>query len=545
MPTVQDIIESKALEFDTPEKSVDVSSFGIKPVEPEVQTQDVVQQPVPVSVPQPIQATQPSSFVASLDPAIQQSQTGLQKAVEALTAQQTAEQEQRQDVLNRLLNMGTEPTANLFESKLEEQISKVTGQRPEDFLQTLTDANTTLAQLQGKFRTAGQAISGAQGQSKVFEGAQLNELSRQEAVEVGNQALIVQALQGNYDTARQIAFDTAKFAADDKLTELNNLIAQFNSVSQVASPADQVQLEAGLQELELEKAEIERTQDLIDEAILTGLAGVDEMQYLTSTEVPNEEKQRIAAQIISRGATPSSGGGFTAGGVDIQTVINNSVDPEFTNNVITSIRNSAGNKGRVTQSQEEEIETALNVVSQLDTILNLISGGNLDNDRSKELYGVKTGKVQGRISNLKAKFGGDPDAAALNAAITGLIPKVARGVFGEVGVLTDADIRRYRGTVPNMFLPENANEAVSIVLLDSLARSFGNKMQVLGKSRDVSGFEPIYLSMIEESAKLKNKIQGGGSTTQGFVTVINPQGQVGEIPVGQLQEALSEGFKQA
>lgn len=48
------------------------------------------------------------------------------------------------------------------------------------------------------------------------------------------------------------------------------------------------------------------------------------------------------------------------------------------------------------------------------------------------------------------------DAAALSASITALIPTLARGVFGEVGVLTDADIKQYRSMLPTTRSPEAA-----------------------------------------------------------------------------------------
>lgn len=44
----------------------------------------------------------------------------------------------------------------------------------------------------------------------------------------------------------------------------------------------------------------------------------------------------------------------------------------------------------------------------------------------------------------------DDKAKAIKAKITSLVPSLARGVYGEVGVLTDSDVERYTQTLPNL-----------------------------------------------------------------------------------------------
>lgn len=255
-----------------------------------------------VSIPTPSQPSQPSTFVQNLEPAIQAGSQGVQNLQQQIIQAQTAEAEQRNNILNQLLSMEGLNTQDTFQNALNQSLANITGQDPNEFMQQLSDANVALATLQGKFRSGAQAISGAQGQSKVFEGVQLNELERQRAVEVGNQALLVQALQGNFDTARQIALDTANFASEDKKVELQNLLAQYDALTGIVDQQTQQLLDQEKAKIQAELADTERTQGLVDNAIVAGMATVEEMQYLTSTEVDNATKQRIAMEIINRGA---------------------------------------------------------------------------------------------------------------------------------------------------------------------------------------------------------------------------------------------------
>lgn len=61
------------------------------------------------------------------------------------------------------------------------------------------------------------------------------------------------------------------------------------------------------------------------------------------------------------------------------------------------------------------------------------------------------------------------DAQVLKAQLSSLIPNLARGVYGEVGVLTDQDIQNYAKTIPNLTSTEDVNKAVLAMTLDTIA----------------------------------------------------------------------------
>jgi hypothetical protein len=115
-----------------------------------------------------------------------------------------------------------------------------------------------------------------------------------------------------------------------------------------------------------------------------------------------------------------------------------------------------------------------------------------------------SGPVTGRLRTLLTQLGGDADAAAINATIQGIIPTVARGIFGEVGVLTNYDIENYKKTVPNLKSTEAQNKLISMVLMDVLSKSMETQLTNMAKSKiDVSNFAGEYTNIKDRIEKQK------------------------------------------
>jgi len=71
----------------------------------------------------------------------------------------------------------------------------------------------------------------------------------------------------------------------------------------------------------------------------------------------------------------------------------------------------------------------------------------------------------------------DVTAQQLKAQITSLIPNLARWVYGEVWVLTEADVALYRQTVPNLKSTEDVNNAVLGMTLRLVRNGLKDKLQ--------------------------------------------------------------------
>jgi len=152
---------------------------------------------------------------------------------------------------------------------------------------------------------------------------------------------------------------------------------------------------------------------------------------------------------------------------------------------------------RLTDSQLEKIQQATSALGSMESLQGLLGISS-------------TGPVKGKARQLVAGLGGDADAKAINATIQGLIPTVARGIFGEVGVLTDADIANYRKTVPNLTSTADQNRLISLVMYDVLSRSVKNTLTTNARNQaNVSNFAPVYQDVEGRITKLKSELGVG------------------------------------
>lgn len=154
---------------------------------------------------------------------------------------------------------------------------------------------------------------------------------------------------------------------------------------------------------------------------------------------------------------------------------------------------------KLTDSQLEKIQKATNALGSMETLQGLLSQGKDGIDVS--------GPITGRKRTLVTQLGGDANAAAINSTIQGLIPTVARGIFGEVGVLTDVDINNYRKTVPNLNSSDGQNKLISLVMYDVLSRSLENTLVSNAQNQtNVSGFLSTYTDTKSRINNLKSNL---------------------------------------
>ncbi len=92
----------------------------------------------------------------------------------------------------------------------------------------------------------------------------------------------------------------------------------------------------------------------------------------------------------------------------------------------------------LTDTATKEVATTIRVKSQLDRVRD--EWANLDKEEQ--------GRIQGRYATALNKVRENTDLSTFRSSIIALLPTLARGVFGEVGVLTEGDIARYMETLP-------------------------------------------------------------------------------------------------
>ena len=181
-------------------------------------------------------------------------------------------------------------------------------------------------------------------------------------------------------------------------------------------------------------------------------------------------------------------------------------DPNYT---LDSIRKSKG--GRVmTQGELKPITDIQTIVGQAETLTGLINS-------------VDTGPIVGIIKSANPY---DTKAQLMKAAVTAIVPKLARGVYGEVGVLTDADIENYSRTIANLKNTNDVNKAVMAMTLDIATRSLANQLNSLSAGqRDVSRFESIYTGLNAKAAALKKELGVGSAPAAATSTFTSKNGQ--------------------
>lgn len=370
-----------------------------------------------VKVPLPKVPRDPQTFVDNLEPVMKQSNDGLIRA-------NTREAKQREDVLGRLTGMGDLNSKDTYDQAFKEN-------QGDKYLQEFTDANTALATLQGKFRTGKQAVSNAKGQSQVFEGIQTSEVGRQEAVQVGNQAILVQALQGNVETARQIALDTTRFATEDRAAKLQSLMAQYDALNGIVVGQEAQLVETARIEAQREYEQLQRTQATIDAAIQSGGATVDEMQKMADPNLSDDQKMSLAQGIISRTVADDRARGRYV------------EDRGFNRGVLESDRNY--NRGVIESDRAYNLQSK-SLVDNPDgsrSIINLVDGSErkVQGQDYWSLYNGITGYGsslwdKGVDADLKI---GDPVFSPTSGEVIGVRSESETGGFGnQVQIKTDS-----------------------------------------------------------------------------------------------------------
>jgi hypothetical protein len=186
-------------------------------------------------------------------------------------------------------------------------------------------------------------------------------------------------------------------------------------------------------------------------------------------------------------------------------------DPNYT---LDAIRKSKG--GRVmTQGELKPITDIQTIVSQADTLTTLINS-------------IDTGPIVGII---KSNNPYDTKAQQMKAAITAIVPKLARGVYGEVGVLTDADIENYSRTIANLRSTTDVNKAVMAMTLDIATRSLASQLNSMAAGqRDVSRFESIYIGLNEKATGLKSELGYGSVPAAESTSFTSKSGKTYNLP---------------
>ena len=144
--------------------------------------------------------------------------------------------------------------------------------------------------------------------------------------------------------------------------------------------------------------------------------------------------------------------------------------------------------------------------------------------------GNQSGPMVGRIRQLIGGVGYDSLAIRLNNLVDSLTPGLARGVFGEVGVLTDDDVRRYKALIPNI----QRDPKVAQILMDDLLKTLKTRKKITIGNLDKAGYDIENFKVTEEVPESENLVNSARQ-------LVN---KIKQMPEGSDKEALKAQLRE-
>lgn len=154
---------------------------------------------------------------------------------------------------------------------------------------------------------------------------------------------------------------------------------------------------------------------------------------------------------------------------------------------------SAGGKS-ATESFRTSFEKAATVINQLSLLSTYMNSETAGTDEFGNA--IDMSPLSGWLAE---KNPWDTDAQSIKAILQGTVPNLARGIFGEVGVLTDHDIELYMQTLPNLRQTDDVKQAVLGLTLRTVQAALENKISInAGTGVDMSGVSAIYKELDDQ-----------------------------------------------
>lgn len=159
--------------------------------------------------------------------------------------------------------------------------------------------------------------------------------------------------------------------------------------------------------------------------------------------------------------------------------------------ILSEQRKAAADKAA--QRGKPMTSTEVEKISQLDSVAYSLD---LLQQKLDEIPATDRGPIAGRIDKANPY---NVQAQEIQNIITSITPGLARGVFGEVGVLTDTDMARYSGLLPNPAIPKDLADKNMANLREKLADSKIKQIETMRKAgMDVSGFDEDYSRLVQQ-----------------------------------------------
>lgn len=340
----------------------------------------------------------------------------------------------------------------------------------------------------------------------------VDDLRRKKNEELANIGIRQQVAQNNLEGAQKIVDDKIKAKFEPIDNQIKSLTQLFNLYQNDMSESEKFQAQTAIEEKKTKRNNLEQAYSTALERVVANNAPQSVLNAIdTAMSNPNAtqadiykamgtygvdlvEREYKSAQLAQLKANTAKIYADTKDREQANSAIDkvSAVDPNSPTYLSDVITASKGGE-LMTGEQSKPITKAMTVVGQLGDIQNTIKS-------------VDTGPL---VGILKSNNPYDVKAQLVKAQLQSLIPGLARGVYGEVGVLTDNDIANYSRTVPNLKSTKEVNDLILLMTLKTVKRSVDDQLEVLASAgRDVSGFKNLYSKLGETVGGIEGKIQG-------------------------------------
>lgn len=310
-------------------------------------------------------------------------------------------------------------------------------------------------------------------------------------------AIIQLARQGKYDSAKAIADRAVAAKFENQNLDIENKKYIYEQHKDLFTTAEQREFETMISDRE-RKLDLESSKEL---ARYNAMLDASKETGTTSTYAPAvtfDEYVSARESELGMNVDPAS---------DMYAQFQKEYQQEYGQNTefLNTLLATAGGKA-LTDTTIQKLDKGITVLGQLGVL-------------QANIADQKTGPLVGAFRSANPW---DSQAQVIKAQLNAVVPNLARGIYGEVGVLTDNDIKTYAGTLGNLRSKEDVNNAIMYITLDMIGRSIQSTLKTnAAAGRDVSGFVDLYQEMEGTKNSILSSIgpgameQGGSSALEG------------------------------
>lgn len=372
-----------------------------------------------------------------------------------------------------------------------------------------TDVTNQINQKDLEFRRQREAISQEAGLTQAQASAKLADVTRKQNSEMADLEVIRASKSNSLANIQNAVSRKLELQFKDETARIDNLKTIYQDVKGDLTKAEDRKVNQLIKQedraLEQKYREAEKSVDMITNAISQGApsnvtsralalqsAGASQVEIAKSLGLYAGDylgNQLKRVNLAKSSAELNQLKGLVAGsGVNTNSLPNTTAG--FTMKLMASARNDKN----LDTSERQSLAKAMTVLGQLDSLQQNISK-------------TRTGFTAGRVNKLLATIGQNPNAGVIMAQLQAVVPNLARGVYGEVGVLTDNDITNYTKTIPNLTAPKDQNDAILALTLKTVKNSIENQLRSASNSGvNVSGWVEDYNRISTQINTIEDRI---------------------------------------